>query len=203
MPIKVVCITKTDGVTQERVILEKATSPANMIAVADRFLSLHREHGIANGEQFVGLNCYLDDKLVQTRLLIEYASTAFHLLRQRMFGDCGFTVYKHEPDVKHFMQMIMAGAQPTYLAPPFWTGKLRKPAPPKSGVNSGKGDAADESDDDAILGAISKHAKAATDEQALAKPAPGEPPQPKVPRKMSAGNLGALGKIGGAPALVP
>jgi hypothetical protein len=197
MPIKVVCFTKTDGVTQERVILEKATSPANMIAVADRFLTLHREHGIANGEQFVGLSCYLDDKLIQTRLLIECASTAFHLLRQRMFGDCGFTIYKHEPDVKQFMQMIMAGAQPTYFAPPFWTGKLRKSSPPKSGAKAGKGDDADESSDEAILTAISKQTKVAVEEPAPAVVAPVETVQPKGPRKMSAGNLGALGQVGG------
>jgi len=195
MPIKVVCITKTDGVTQERVILEKATSPANLIAVADRFLPLHREHGIANGEQFVGLSCFLDDKLIQTRLLIEYASTAFHLLRQRMFGDCGFTVFKHEADVKQFIQMIMAGAQPTYLAPPFWTGKLRKSAPPKSGAKAGKGDDVDDAGDEAILAAISKQTKVAPEEQAPAAPAPVETPQPKAPRKMSAGNLGALGQL--------
>lgn len=195
MPIKVVCITKADGETQQRVILEKATSPANLIAVADRFLSLHREHGIANGEQFVGLSCYLDDKLVQTRLLIENASTAFHLLRQRMFGDCGFTVYKHEPDVKLFMKMVMTGSQPTHMAPPVWTGKLRKPAASKSGAKSGVGDDADESGDAAILAAITKQTKVAAEVQAPAPVAPSEAAQPKGARKMKAANLGALGQI--------
>lgn len=195
MPIKVVCITKADGETQQRVILEKATSPANLIAVADRFLSLHREHGIANGEQFVGLSCYLDDKLVQTRLLIENASTAFHLLRQRMFGDCGFTVYKHEADVKLFIQMIMSGNQPTHMAPPVWTGKLRKPAAKKSGEKAGAGDEADESGDAAILAAISKQTKVTAEVQAPAPATPVETAQPKGPRKMKAANLGALGQI--------
>lgn len=195
MPIKVVCITKADGETQRRVILERATSPANLIAVADRFLSLHREHGIANGEQFVGLSCYLDDKLVQTRLLIEYSSTAFHLLRQRMFGDCGFTVFKHEADVKQFIQMIMAGAQPAYLAPPFWTGKLRNSSASKTGAKSGAGDDADDSGDAAILAAISKQTKATAEVKEPAPAATSEATQPKGPRKMKAGNLGALGQI--------
>jgi hypothetical protein len=185
MPIKVVCITKTDGETQQRVILERATSPANLIAVADRFLTLHREHGIANGEQFVGLNCLLDEKPVQTRFLIEYASTAFNLLRQRMFGDCGFTVFKHEADVKQFMQMVMSGAQPTHLAPPLWTGKVRKAAQVRAGAKIAKGDDVDESSDGAILAAISKVTKVAVEEPA---PAP-----VKTPRKMNSANLGALG----------
>lgn len=189
MPIKVVCITKTDGETQQRVILEKATSPANMIAVADRFLSLHREHGIANGEQFVGLTCYLDDHLVLTRFLIEYASTAFHLLRQRMFGDCGFSVYKHEADVKQFMQMVMSGAQPTHLAPPIWTGNVRKATQVQAGAKNVKGDDADESGDAAILAAISKQTKVTVDEP---EPAPA-PVGVKTPRKMNSANLGVLG----------
>lgn len=196
MPIKVVCITKADGETKQRVILEKVTSPANLIAVADRFLSLSREHGIANGEQFVGLICSLDDKVIQTRLLIENASTAFHLLRQRMFGDCGFTVYKHEPDVKLFMQMIMSG-QPLNMAPPVWTGKVRKPSARKAGAKDGSGDDADETGDDAIIAAISKQTKVTAEEQAppSAAAAPATSSQSKARRKMTTANLGALGSL--------
>jgi hypothetical protein len=195
MPIKVVCITKTDDDEQHRVILEKATSPSNLIAVADRFLSLYREHGIANGEHFVGLTCLLDDRPVGVRDLIENASTAFFLLRQRMFGDCGFTLFKREGEIKIFMNLIMEGTQKKQLPPPIWTGKIRQSAPVKTDAKTGKGGDIDESGDAAILAAISKQTRVVAEDVASAVPET-PPATTKTPRRMKAANFGALGQIG-------
>ena len=191
MPIKVVCITKTGDEEHHRVILEKATSPANLISVADRFLALYREHGIANGESFVALSCVVDDRLVGVRQLIESASTAFFLLRQRMFMDCGFVLYKREIEVQIFIKQILEGAPIAHLPPPKWVGIIRKAA----SVKKGKGSDTVESGDAEILAAIGKQTRV----EALAPTVTAEPEAPapigKPARKMAAANFGTLGQL--------
>ena len=191
MPIKVVCITKTGDEEHHRVILEKATSPANLISVADRFLTLYREHGIANGESFVALSCVVDDRLVGVRQLIESASTAFFLLRQRMFTDCGFVLYKRESEVQIFIKQILEGAPIANLPPPKWVGMVRKAA----SVKKGKGSDTVESGDAEILAAIGKQTRV----EALAPTVTAEPEAPapigKPARKMAAANFGTLGQL--------
>lgn len=187
MSIKVVCVTKVDGEIQQRVILEKATSPANLIAVADRFLPLAREHGIANGAHFERLDCYIDERQVQIRLLIEQVSTAFFLVRQRLYSGAGFVIFKHESDVKNFIAMVHSNAQPTYLAPPVWTGKCRQPVkdvqPEKQ---SNAGETAEYKD---IIHAIQKQSHAPAEE--APKQHAEDPSKPsRQRRRMTAANLG-------------
>lgn len=190
MSIKVVCVTKVDGEVQQRVILEMGTSPANLITVADTFLALAREHGKVHGDQFERLECYLDEKLVQTRLLIEQVSTVFFKLRQRIYGDCGFTVFKHGADVKNFMAMVLANAQPTYLAPPQWTGHLRKSSQAKQTTTTGAA-TGDPVGDAAIIEAINKQAGLPPAEPvAEAAPSTTDTPPVRRSRRMNAANLG-------------
>lgn len=128
MSIKVVCVTKVDGLLTRNVILEKATTPENLIQVADRFIPLAREHGIANGQHFEGIECLVDERPVQFRFLVEQVSTAFYLLKYHLYGGAGYAMLKHEAEAKRFLDVVLAGNLPTYLVPPMWRGHRPKPS---------------------------------------------------------------------------
>lgn len=128
MSIKVVCVTKVDGLLTRNVILEKATTPENLIQVADRFIPLAREHGIANGQHFEGIECLVDERPVQFRFLVEQVSTAFYLLKYQLYGGAGYAMLKHEAEAKRFLDVVLAGNLPTYLVPPMWRGHRPKPS---------------------------------------------------------------------------
>ncbi|MDZ5605250.1 hypothetical protein SJI00_20975 [Pseudomonas sp. RP23018S] len=128
MSIKVVCVTKVDGLLTRNVILEKATTPENLIQVADRFIPLAREHGIANGQNFDGIECLIDERPVQFRFLVEQVATAFYLLKTQLYGSAGYAMLKHESEAKRFLDVVLAGNLPTYLVPPKWRGHRPKPS---------------------------------------------------------------------------
>lgn len=193
MPIKVVCVTKADGLTRERVILEKASTAVNLIAIADRFLALQQQHALANGPEFVDLHCVLDDQRIPTRWLIETCSTAFNLLRAKVFTESGFAVYKHEADVDCFMKVVRAGAQLDGMPAPKWMGgRIARSAQ----VKSVRGAAPTATSPEAIAGASSPAASVVT-------PAPAAEPvvaAPKPPRRLSQANLGKIGNLTDTPA---
>jgi len=196
MSIKVVCVTKVDGLLTRNVILEKATSPENLIQVADRFIPLAREHGIANGQHFDGIECLVDERPVQFRFLVEQVSTAFYLLKSQLYGGAGYAMLKHEAEAKRFLEVVLAGNLPTYLVPPMWRGHRPKPSQ------------AQRADDAALQSAIKKqHGKGPghleqsiplavdTAQVASIAPSPIDPgattsPSQRRPRKLTGANLG-------------
>ncbi|MGO4801113.1 hypothetical protein ACEN2T_17685 [Pseudomonas sp. W22_MBD1_FP4] len=193
MPIKVVCVTMADGHTRERVILEKATTAANMIAIADRYLALHQQHALANGLDFVDLRCVLDDVHVPTRLFIESCSTFFHLARVKLFGESGFALYKHDADVECFMSAVMAGAHLGGMPAPKWMGGKLKQSSAKTKLSGPAAPAAPE---------VSKSSAGAVNEQPTPNAKPTSLPNSTTPvepgktrRKLSPANLGNLGNI--------
>src|SRR5450830_1516264 len=188
MPIKVVCVTMADGHTRERVILEKATTAANMIAVADRFLALQQQHGLVNGIEFVDLRCVLDDIHVPTRLFIESCSTFFHLARVKLFGENGFALYKHDADVECFMSGVMSGAHLGGMPAPKWMGGRIKQSPAKT---KRAGPAAPQLAEPAAGAVTEKPATNAS--PAPASAAPLEPARKR--RKLSPASLGNLGNL--------
>ncbi|WP_153785254.1 hypothetical protein [Pseudomonas sp. EMN2] len=128
MAITVVCITLADGGPSPRTILIKDTSAENLIMVADRFMSLYNEHARVNGDAFVELKCYVDDREVPMLTLVEQASSAYAAVRRKVFGDKGFVVVKHEVSVRHFIAQISSGKGMLDQAPPKWVGLV---VPPK------------------------------------------------------------------------
>ncbi|WP_219096293.1 hypothetical protein [Pseudomonas sp. UMAB-40] len=185
MPIKVVCVTKADGLTRERVILEKASTAVNLIAIADRFLALQHQHALANGAEFVDLRCVLDEHHIPTRWLIETCTTAFNLMRAKLFTENGFAVYKHEADVECFMKVVRAGGLLEGMPAPKWMGRLVKSA--QSKVARGA-----PSPSTASTSAAGAEISAAQPESAVSEPiaAPVKPP-----RRLSPGNLGKIGNL--------
>jgi hypothetical protein len=194
MSIKVVCVTKVDGLLTRNVILEKATSPENLIQVADRFIPLAREHGIANGQHFDGIECLVDERPVQFRFLVEQVSTAFYLLKTQLYAGAGYVMLKHEAEAKRFLDVVLAGNLPTYLVPPKLIGHRPRPSQ------------AQRADEVALQTAIKKqHAKGpdklehSAEHPALAAPIPhsvlgqsagaGASPQRRQ-RKLTGANLG-------------
>jgi hypothetical protein len=186
MTIKVVCITKSEGEHHRRIILELSSTAAHLITVADRFLPLHQEHALANGPDFVNLECLLDEHQVQTRYLIENASTVFFLLKERMFKDNGFAVFKHEADVECFMKMVRHGQQPICMPPPKWLG----PSFIRTKVKSGKAPMVPKAEMPQIVASVADEAARLT-QAALPGPSPLEPSlaeSPK-PRRMKSNNM--------------
>lgn len=169
MSIKVICWVKSEGALQSKLVLERSSTPSHLIEIADLFLDLYAEQSALSGAAFDRLVCTLDDIEIQTRLLVEQASTAFFLLRHRLFTDKGFALYKHEADVKCFIKMVKDEAQTRYLPPPLWVGvKVKKLAP-------GQGES---------LGAAA--VKTETGQDAV------DPPVKKRLRPSNLGNLGNL-----------
>jgi hypothetical protein len=185
MPIKVVCVTKADGLPREGVILEKATTAVNLIAVADRFLALQHQHALANGAEFVDLRCVLDGHHIPTRWLIETCTTAFNLMRAKIFTENGFAVYKHEADVECFMNVVRAGGLLAGMPAPKWMGRLVKS--PQAKVARGA----------PSTPAVPAPAAGAEASLAHAEPQVAEPiaERPKPPRRLSAANLGKIGNL--------
>lgn len=188
MPIKVVCVTMADGQARERVILEKATTAVNMIAIADRFLALQQQHALANGPEFVDLRCVLDEIHVPTRLFIESCSTFFHLARAKLFGENGFALYKHDADVDCFMSSVMSGAHLGGMPAPKWMGGRIKQAPARA--ISAEPSPPQQPKPAAGAATVPLESAAALDPKAT-KPA--EKPRPR--RKLSPTNLGNLGNL--------
>lgn len=186
MPIKVVCVTNTDGLPRERVILEKASTAVNLISIADRFLALQHQHALAIGSDFVDLRCVLDEIHIPTRSLIESCSTAFNLMRVKLFCENGFAVFKHEADVDCFMGVVRAGGQLGGMPAPKWMGGMLKSAGSRK-VPLGSSQTV------RPTGAIQ------TAVQAAVAALPSEPaavvPPPKQPRRLSAVNLGKIGNL--------
>jgi|GEM_PF-6723584 len=196
MSIKVVCVTKVDGLLTRNVILEKSTSPQNLIQVADRFIPLAREHGIANGQHFEGIECLIDERPVQFRFLVEQVSTAFYLLKTQLYRSAGYVLLKHESEAKRFLEVVLAGHLPSYLVPPKWTGQVPKPSQ------------AQRADEAALQTAIKKQqAKGSGQLQQTIAPTPDPAPEasnvpplvegdaatastPRKPRKLTGANLG-------------
>lgn len=183
MSIKLVCTTTVNGELIARPILDKSTTPANIIAIADRFLSLNRELAIMNGESFVGLTCEVDGKPVAMRSLVESVSTVHHLLRRKLYGPNGFTVLKHEVEARAFLQRLDAPGQP--LPAPLWTGQFGGVAPaPKGRKRPPSPTAALPADDQDLLNALSAQTEERVEPAKLEAPA-----AKKESRRMNTSNL--------------
>lgn len=186
MTIKVVCITKSEGEHHRRIILELSSTAAHLITVADRFLPLHQEHALANGPDFVNLECLIDEHQVQTRYLIENASTVFFLLKERMFKDNGFAVFKHEADVECFMKMVRLGQQPICMPPPKWLG----PSFIRNKLKSGKAPMVPKAEMPQVVASVADEAARLT-ESALPNAARAQPAEADLPRprRMKSNNM--------------
>lgn len=191
MAITVVCVTNVGSELHRRVILEKPSTAYNLIDVADRFLDLQRDHALVHGAEFNELQCYLDEVHIQTRYLIEYASTFFYTVRQKYFNEHGCTIYKHDTDVKCFMKMVSSGAQPTCMAPPVWRDPrllVEKPTARVRKVPPGP----------AALAAPLEAERVQAQEPApslVVNATPDEPETPEQRRRFKPSNLGTLGKL--------
>jgi hypothetical protein len=192
MAIKVVCVTKSGTETHHRVIIEKPSTPINMIDVADRFLDLQRDHALVHGPEFLELRCYLDDIHVQTRYLVENASSFFYAVRQKYFNERNCTIYKHPKEVMCFMEMVRTGAQPTCMPPPVW----RDPRVIQNLV-AGRTRGTGQMTIALPIEAIEPVELESDNARGVNAPEPAVSAQvsPPAPRRLKPSNLGALGKL--------
>lgn len=188
MSITVVCITLTDTGPSPRTILIKDTSAENLIMVADRFMALYNEHARVNAGAFVELKCCVDEREVPMLTLIEQASTAYALVRRKVFGDKGFATVKHEVSVQHFIAQLNSGKGILDQAPPKWVGPVASTKQAKAKLES------------SLDGQQKMEAPASTPPAgASLAPQPEEAvaaainPTEVRPRRMRPGNLGKLG----------
>lgn len=122
MKLKLVCFTrKADGAPTHTVVLARGATPQNLIAIADSFLGLYKEHAAANRTDFVEFYCYLDGERLDSRALVEQVSTPFRVLREQTYEAAGFSLIKHVEEARLFLQQVNSKL-PHVQQQAIWTG---------------------------------------------------------------------------------
>ena len=187
MSITVVCTTLTDAGKSGRTILIKDTTAENLIMVADRFMALYNEHARVNGDGFVDLKCFVDEREVPMLALIEHASSAYSAVRRKVFADKGFVVVKHEVSVEHFIAQLNSGSSMLVQAPPKWVGPVASTKQAKAKLESSL------PRQDIVPTATASQVGVSLAPEPEAAVQPVNDPANSRPRRMRPGNLGKLG----------